>query len=481
MTVSNKNKNWKKISAWLCIFAVCLSLTGCGHSQTVTTLPEQTKPDVITASENIASPETDSHTEQNTDPSSEIDNPSSEPSQSQSEPVENKISSSEDSSADQNISQQTPTSPENSSVDQNISQQTPASPEDEVDTSSESTQTDVKPAQSELEQPSVESSEPGETETSLPPETASESEESTSESQPSTEIVPVGEAELKITAASDSVPKGNPEMGVAYAPKATGASVASDKSGIGTIDYSNASQGYIMAKYNGSAAKAKLMITGPDGFQYQYTLYPKSGYQPFGMSGGNGSYKVEFYENVTGNQYALLVSQKVSVNLENSFLPFLYPNQWVNFKEGDNIIKKATELAGQSSGEAEMIQNMYNYVVKSMVYDTAKAANPPKSYICNIDQVVASGKGICTDYAATLTAMLRSQNIPARLEVGYVGDIYHAWVRVYSTKDGSINQTISLKANTWTLLDPTFAASLGDASLKQFVGDGSGYQLQKVY
>lgn len=456
MTVSNKNKNWKKISAWLCIFAVCLSLTGCGHSQTVTTLPEQTKPDVITASENIASPETDS--------SNKIDSPSSEPSQAQSEPVENKISSSEDSSADQNISQQTPDSPE-----------------DEVDTSSETTQTDVKPVQSESEQPSVESSEPGETKTVLPPETASESEEITSESQPSTETIPVGEAELKITAASDAVPKGNPQTGVAYAPKATGASVASDKSGIGTIDYSNASQGYIMAKYNGSAAKAKLMITGPDGFQYQYTLYPKSGYQSFGMSGGNGSYKVEFYENVTGNQYALLVSQKVSVNLENSFLPFLYPNQWVNFKEGDNIIKKATELAGQSSGEAEMIQNMYNYVVKSMVYDTAKAANPPKSYICNIDQVVASGKGICTDYAATLTAMLRSQNIPARLEVGYVGDIYHAWVRVYSTKDGSINQTISLKANTWTLLDPTFAASLGDASLKQFVGDGSGYQLQKVY
>lgn len=470
MTVSNKNKNWKKISAWLCIFAVCLSLTGCGHSQTVTTLPEQTKPDVITASENIASPETDSNpamqtqAEQIADSSSEIDSPSSEPSQSQSEPVENKISSSEDSSADQNISQQTSDSLE-----------------DEVDTSSESTQTDVKPAQSESEQPSVESAEPGETETALPSEAVSESGENTSENQPSTETVPVGEAELKITAASDAVPKGNPEMGVAYAPKATGASVASDKSGLGTIDYSNASQGYIMAKYNGSAAKAKLMITGPDGFQYQYTLYPKSGYQSFGMSGGNGSYKVEFYENVTGNQYALLVSQKVSVNLENSFLPFLYPNQWVNFKEGDNIIKKATELAGQSASEAEMIQNMYNYVVKSMVYDTAKAANPPKSYICNIDQVVASGKGICTDYAATLTAMLRSQNIPARLEVGYVGDIYHAWVRVYSSKDGSINQTISLKANTWTLLDPTFAASLGDASLKQFVGDGSGYQLQKVY
>ena len=37
--------------------------------------------------------------------------------------------------------------------------------------------------------------------------------------------------------------------------------------------------------------------------------------------------------------------------------------------------------------------------------------------------------------------MLRSQRIPAKLEIGYSGDIYHAWISVYIKDIGWIDKT----------------------------------------
>lgn len=36
------------------------------------------------------------------------------------------------------------------------------------------------------------------------------------------------------------------------------------------VDISHTDQGYVMARYTGSAAKANIQITGPDGIHYKY-------------------------------------------------------------------------------------------------------------------------------------------------------------------------------------------------------------------
>ena len=46
---------------------------------------------------------------------------------------------------------------------------------------------------------------------------------------------------------------------------------------------------------------------------------------------GSGDYTITGYQQVQGDQYAALYSETVTVQLENDFLPFLYPNQYVNF------------------------------------------------------------------------------------------------------------------------------------------------------
>ena len=44
--------------------------------------------------------------------------------------------------------------------------------------------------------------------------------------------------------------------------------------------------------------------------------------------------------------------------------------------------------------------------------------------------------GICFDYAALMTGMLRSQGVPCKLVVGYAGTVYHAWISVWTAEHG---------------------------------------------
>ena len=72
------------------------------------------------------------------------------------------------------------------------------------------------------------------------------------------------------------------------------------------IDISNTSQGYVMARYTGSAAKANVQITGPDGIHYKYFLAPSDSFTSLPLSSGDGTYQIDGYENISGNQYAVL-------------------------------------------------------------------------------------------------------------------------------------------------------------------------------
>ena len=106
-----------------------------------------------------------------------------------------------------------------------------------------------------------------------------------------------------------------------------------------------------------------------------------------------------------------------------------------------------------------------------------------KCYLPVVDSILSSGKGICFDYAALMTAMLRAQNIPARLEIGYAsGGIYHAWISVYLEQQGWVNGIIYFDGKSWKLMDPTFASSANSSkSVMKFIGNRSNYRTKYVY
>ena len=114
-------------------------------------------------------------------------------------------------------------------------------------------------------------------------------------------------------------------------------------------------------------------------------------------------------------------------------------------------------------------------------YDKAKAESVTSGYLPDVDETLETGKGICFDYAVLTAAMLRSQNIPTRLEIGYSGDVYHAWISVYTPETGWIDDLIEFRGDGWTRMDPTFASSNdNNKKILKYIGDGSNYTTQYI-
>ena len=248
-----------------------------------------------------------------------------------------------------------------------------------------------------------------------------------------------------------------------------------------SIDTSNTSQGYVMVKYNGTNEKVKLQITCPDQSCYTYLISDRGAYDTFPLTAGNGSYALQVLENVAGDTYTVSLAQSINVSIEDEFLPFLYPNQYVNFHTDSKAVSKGSDLAKDTYSDLDVVQNIYNYVIKNISYDTEKAQNVSYGYVPDIDDTLSSKKGICFDYAALMTSMLRSQNIPTKLEVGYSGDAYHAWISTDIDDKGWVDDIIQFNGNTWQIMDPTLAATNDSAAVKKYVGDGSHYVVKYTY
>ena len=241
------------------------------------------------------------------------------------------------------------------------------------------------------------------------------------------------------------------------------------------IDASNTAEGYIMARYLGSAEKIKFFVVTPDDVRYTYDLPPSDTWMTLPLTGGDGTYTLDVREHVEADLYSNLYKETVDVTLNDEFRPFLYPNQYTWFTEDSAAITKASELAEGASDGLDVITSIYNYVIENVSYDDEKARTVQSGYLPDVDDTLASGKGICFDYAALMTAMLRSQGIPTKLEIGYSGEIYHAWISTYIEEIGWVDNVIRFDGKNWSLVDPTLAASNDADDVRDYIGDGTNY------
>ncbi len=250
-----------------------------------------------------------------------------------------------------------------------------------------------------------------------------------------------------------------------------------------SIDASNASSGYFMVKYlESTTSRIRIVVQCPSGVKYSYNLNNSGNYETFPFSDGNGNYKITVYKNTSGNKYSTSYSASVDVVLTNEFAPFLLPNQYVNYTMDSKVVAKGKELTAGKTELLDKIKAVYSFVVDNFSYDHDRAENVSSGYLPVLDSVLAEKKGICFDYASVMTAMLRSQGIPCKLVVGYAGKTYHAWINVYSEKDGWINSAIYFDGTTWKLMDPTFASSAKESeAIMKYIGDGENYAPKYLY
>jgi len=247
-----------------------------------------------------------------------------------------------------------------------------------------------------------------------------------------------------------------------------------------TIDTSNTGEGYVMVRYAGDAGRVVAQVSMGE-TTYTWGLSQGS-WEVLPLALGDGGYTISVFEHVYDQMFAMLATTEVSVRLRHHTLPFLHPNQYVNFGPDSGVVALAAALAEGAHSELDVVANIYQHIINNIEYDhelaLAIVEGRVTAHLPDVDVTLETGKGICFDYAALMAAMLRSQKIPTKLTLGYVsGGIYHAWVSVYTQETGWVN-VVRFDGICWTLMDPTFSAGAAQGAsldLAEFLGDGANH------
>lgn len=223
------------------------------------------------------------------------------------------------------------------------------------------------------------------------------------------------------------------------------------------LDYSHTSDGYIAVKKSDTSdLRYKIRIIKDEEYTYDI-LGDDYNYYPLQM--GDGTYQINVFKQVNGDNYAYAMTASIDAALSDPLAPFLHASQIVNYNKDSEAVIKGFELTKGDTLDVERIYHIYNYIITKINYDDDKAKKAQDSFMLpDVDETLNRKEGICFDYAALMSAMLRSQNIPTRLITGYTSDEYHSWVEIWMEKDGWITPELYLKKHKWTLVDPTFGA-----------------------
>ena len=274
----------------------------------------------------------------------------------------------------------------------------------------------------------------------------------------------------------------DPDEPPVYSPLQVLVPEAPGKKTLGTsplvLDISDTDQGYLTAVSDSTDQMMNVQLTAEDGVVYSYFISPgESAVIPF--SSGSGTYQVSCYQQISDSQYAALYADTLEIKLANEFLPFLYPNQYVNFTPDSEASKLALSMVSEDTSDIDALQTIYNYVVSHVTYDYDLADTVASGYLPNVDETLQTGKGICFDYAALTTAMLRSCDIPCKLQIGYAGDIKHAWINVYIRSRGWVDKAVEFSGDSWSRMDPTFDSNSEDKdTIQEYIGDNNNYTVQ---
>ena len=279
-----------------------------------------------------------------------------------------------------------------------------------------------------------------------------------------------------------------------------------DKNARAVIDYTNTpTTGTVSINIAGSIAPmtdARVRIV-KGAVQYDYRLRTDGSAELFPLQMGNGEYSVRVLIGPSSDgRWAVALASTYNLRLSsaNANAVFLNPNQMVNFNRNSKVATKAAELVKEANAgtDLEKVEAIYRFVIEELEYDTDKArrvqSGSMAGYVPMLDDIIAAGKGICFDYASVFAAMLRSQNIPAKLVMGDVANpdprapagstVYHAWNEFYLKERGGwfrINE-MRFSGEQFERLDPTFdSTARGSRAVMQFIGNGSNYTKFKEY
>lgn len=223
------------------------------------------------------------------------------------------------------------------------------------------------------------------------------------------------------------------------------------------LDTSDAANGVIIAQT--TAAQQMVCQVTKRGRTYNYWFDDAHKTLVMPLSEGAGTYRLKFMQNTGGNRFVDVGDETVTAHFRYDKAPFIAANSVVNFNENSPCVATAASLAKQAKSDLDLTAKVVAYVEKHLTYDQALADSNPAFYFPDLDKTLATGKGICFDYAALTAAMLRSQGVPTKVYVGYIQvdgkQIYHAWDMVYIKNKGWITVKMAAEDHHWNRVDTT--------------------------
>ena len=116
------------------------------------------------------------------------------------------------------------------------------------------------------------------------------------------------------------------------------------------------------------------------------------------------------------------------------------------------------------------------------------AIDDTKPYLSIPELIRLKNEGLISsqlrDTAENRSDRLKEDEIEAQgktLEVGYSGDVYHAWISCYVDEIGWVDNIIEFDGKNWSIMDPTLAANNSASDVKKYVGNGKNYVTKYTY
>ena len=212
------------------------------------------------------------------------------------------------------------------------------------------------------------------------------------------------------------------------------------------VDASGASDGYFFAAVSRQTNHRLKLRVIKDGTTLTYDLKTDTSYELFPLQLGAGYYEIYLYENVSGKKYSQEGVIGINVKMENPDAAFLVPSQYISYTKASEAIAKADSLCAGKS-EKEAFDTICEFMKTSFAYDFIKAVTIKPGMLPDIDGSYSKRMGVCQDLSAIMCCMLRTQQIPARMIIGYADKQYHAWTMTkINGKDVFFDPTAALSA-----------------------------------
>ena len=253
-----------------------------------------------------------------------------------------------------------------------------------------------------------------------------------------------------------------------------------------TLDLTSTSEGVIIIRTDDPQTRTAVDVSNiQTGSMDRFFLNPNAADGDIlPLLQGTGEYSIRVLTEVANGMFSLVMSETFDVSVDNHLSPFLLPNQYADFRPGSRVVVLAAEIAGESSSRFDFVRRVYDYIITNISYDHNFAAaviqGEISQHVPNPDETLRRGVGVCFDYASLMAAMLRSQGVPARIEIGWVQDIYHAWISVYAQGVGWINFAQFSATNNWILLDPTTTAGNPGGGFTNPIVAVSSYNVTRI-